>query len=197
MASTLNLVLAQRLVRRVCEHCKIEMELPEELENKVKTELKRNNVLPEDLPKGIDLDKKLTFYKGQGCSRCRGTGYKGRYAIAEGLEMTDNLKKIILAGSDMDKVNEELLKNQKMLMMQQDGFIKALRGFTTVEEVLRVTEEERVEEDPQALQEKIAQQQLESEKILKEAVEKDIGEDVVIDNEDKTDNVKNKKELTA
>ena len=168
MASTLNLVLAQRLVRRTCEHCKIEITLEKELEDKVKRELARANVLPEDLPKSIDLKGKLTFYKGQGCSRCRGTGYKGRYAIVEGLEMTDNLKKVILAGSDVDLVHEELFDNQKMLQMQQDGFIKALRGFTTVEEVLRVTEEDREEEEPTAsLQEKFAKHKLDEERKVK------------------------------
>lgn len=162
LISTLNLVLAQRLVRRICEHCKIETEVPPELDKKVREELSRSNVLPEDLPSNIDLKSpdKLGFYKGKGCPRCRGTGYKGRYAIAEGLEMTDNLKKIIVAGSDLDLVKDELFNRQKMLTMQQDGFIKALRGVTTLEEVFRVTEEEKEEEKKESLQAKIAKEEL-------------------------------------
>ncbi|MCD6435512.1 MAG: type II/IV secretion system protein, partial [Clostridiales bacterium] len=166
LTSTLNLVLGQRLVRRICEHCKIEVELPKELEEKVRSELIKTNILLGDLPSSINIKKdKLVFYKGSGCSRCRGTGYKGRYAIAEGLEMTDELKKIITAGSDLDLVHEELFENQKMITMQQDGFIKALRGFTTVAEVLRVTEEDREEEDNlNSVQARIAKEQLEKEK---------------------------------
>lgn len=163
LISTLNLVLAQRLVRRVCEHCKIETDVPPELEKQVREELLRSNVLPEDLPSNIDLKSpdKLGFYKGKGCPRCRGTGYKGRYAISEGLEMTDNLKKIIVAGSDLDLVKDELFNRQKMLTMQQDGFIKALRGVTTLEEVFRVTEEEKEEEEnKESLQAKIAKEEL-------------------------------------
>lgn len=163
LISTLNLVLAQRLVRRICEHCKIETEVPPELSEKVREELSRSNVLPEDLPSNIDLKstEPLSFYKGKGCPRCRGTGYKGRYAIAEGLEMTDNFKKIVVAGSDLDLVKDELFNNQKMLTLQQDGFIKALRGVTTLEEVFRVTEEEKEEEDnKESLQAKIAKEEL-------------------------------------
>ena len=169
LTSTLNLVLGQRLVRRICEHCKVEVELPPELEEKVRTELNKTNILPEDLPSSVDIKKgKLMFYKGSGCSRCRGTGYKGRYGIAEGLEMTDELKKIIAAGSDLDLVNKELFENQKMIKMQQDGFIKALRGFTTVEEVLRVTEEDRDEDkEKETLQQKIAKEKLNKDKLDK------------------------------
>jgi len=163
LISTLNLVLAQRLVRRICEHCKMETEVPLELQEKVRNELLRPNVLPEDLPSNIDLKsgEKLSFYKGKGCPRCRGTGYKGRYGIAEGLEMTDNFKKVVVAGSDLDLVKDELFNRQKMVTMQQDGFIKALRGITTIEEVLRVTEEESEEEEEKdSLQAKIAKKEL-------------------------------------
>jgi type II secretory ATPase GspE/PulE/Tfp pilus assembly ATPase PilB-like protein len=162
LISTLNLVLAQRLVRRICEHCKIETEVPVELQNRVRTELLRSNVLSGDLPSNIDLkaNEPLSFYKGKGCPRCRGTGYKGRYAIAEALEMTDNFKKIVVAGSDLDLVKNELFNNQKMLTMQQDGFIKALRGITTIEEVMRVTEEEKEDDNQESLQAKIAKEEL-------------------------------------
>ncbi|MDP3964771.1 MAG: GspE/PulE family protein [bacterium] len=138
LTSSLNLVMAQRLVRRLCPHCKEQISLPKQYEEQVIRELSK---LPrEALPKGIKIDRPLTLFQGRGCARCENSGYKGRVSIAEVLEITDSLKKIVLAGSDIDKIKEEFLK-QGMHSMVQDGYVKALQGVTTVEEVMKVTKE--------------------------------------------------------
>ncbi len=130
--------MAQRLVRRLCDHCKEEVTLPKRYEDEVFRTLSR---LPKDsFPKGIKLVRPLKFHRGKGCVRCGNTGYKGRVSISEVLEVTENLKRIILAGSDIDKIKEEF-RSQGMHTMAEDGFIKSLQGTTTVEEVMKVTKE--------------------------------------------------------
>ncbi len=138
LTSSLNLVMAQRLVRRLCEHCKEEVTLPKKYEDEV---LKKLSGIPkESLPKEISLVRPLKFHRGKGCVRCANTGYKGRVAISEVLEVTEELKKIVLSGVDLDKIKGEF-RRQGMYNMVEDGFIKSLQGYTTVEEVMKVTKE--------------------------------------------------------
>lgn len=139
ISSSLNLVVAQRLVRKICEHCVAPTTLPVELEMMVVDELA---ALPEGvLPKDISLELPLNVYTAPGCPRCEDTGYKGRVAIAESLEMTKSLQEIITGSglNDPDAMAAEL-RRQGMISLKQDGFIKALRGRTTVEEVLSTTQ---------------------------------------------------------
>lgn len=139
ISSSLNLVVAQRLVRKICEHCVTPTTLPVELEMMVVDEL---TALPEGvLPKDISLELPLNVYTAPGCPRCEDTGYKGRVAIAESLEMTKSLQEIITGSglNDPDAMAAEL-RRQGMISLKQDGFIKALRGRTTVEEVLSTTQ---------------------------------------------------------
>lgn len=136
LASTLNAVLAQRLVRKICIYCKEEISVSESLEKEIREVLAQTPQI--DLPEGFKLERKMKFYKGKGCSKCGNSGYKGRSVIAEVLDVNEDIKKLILEGfKDIDKINEKL-KAQKMITMQQDGFIKALTGVTSIEEVLRV-----------------------------------------------------------
>ncbi|MCD6471289.1 Flp pilus assembly complex ATPase component TadA [bacterium] len=139
IASTLNLVIAQRLVRKICPHCKEETEINEPLEKEIEENLK-------DIP-NFDLEKyrdkktgRLKFYHGKGCSHCNYEGYKGRTAIFETLEITEQMKKIIVSGCKIDDVKKEF-KRQGMIEMIKNGYIKALNGETTIEEVLRVARE--------------------------------------------------------
>lgn len=141
LSSTLNAILAQRLVRKICPNCKEEISITENLEQEIKETLK--DVSLEDIPSNIDLKsgKKLVFYKGKGCSKCGNSGYKGRSVISEVLDVTESFKKIISEGfKNADKV-KEAFREQGMLLMKQDGYIKALEGKTTLEEILRVTKE--------------------------------------------------------
>lgn len=138
LASTLNVIIAQRLVRKVCNECQEEILVPDNILKEVAEEIKK---IPQNsLPKDIDY-KKLKFYQGRGCDRCGNKGYKGRVSIAEVLAMTDNLKDLISTNKlSTEEAKKEFLA-QGMLSVKQDGILKSLRGITTVEEVLRATRE--------------------------------------------------------
>lgn len=139
LSSTLNAIMAQRLVRKICSNCKEQTTVNDELEREIRDTLKEAPAC--DIPEGIDLKGKLVFYKGKGCSKCNNSGYKGRSVIAEVLDITDSIKKLISGRfEDIDKI-KCALKEQKMLTIKQDGFIKALEGKTSLEEIFRVTKE--------------------------------------------------------
>jgi len=135
LASTLNAVVAQRLVRKICEKCKIEDQLPPDVEATLRGHLE--SIPPEALYGDVDPNS-FKFYKGKGCANCGQTGYKGRISIAEAIHVTRSLKDIIAKGFDREDVDEEL-KKQKFITMEQDGVIKALLGLTTVGEIMRVS----------------------------------------------------------
>lgn len=138
LAATLGSVIAQRLVRKICTHCRVDITLPKDLEDKVREAL---NALPEEAkPKEQLAKKSLVFYRGNGCVRCNDSGYRGRTSIAEVVVIDDALKKIIENGAKMYEL-VEASKQQGMITMQQDGFLRALEGITTVEEVMRVMQE--------------------------------------------------------
>lgn len=138
LSATLAAAIAQRLVRRICENCKVDITLPPELEAEVRESLMK---LPEDLrPKELADKKPLKFYKGNGCPRCNDSGYKGRTSVAEVIVVEDEVKNIIANGANTKDL-EEAARNQGVIFMQQDGFLRALDGITTVEEILRVMQE--------------------------------------------------------
>lgn len=132
IASTLNVIIAQRLVRKICSYCKEEDFLPKEVEKEILGELEQIDA--PDYKKA----EKIKFYKGKGCKYCQNSGYQGRVAINEVLEITDNMKKIIVSGCKIDEAKEEF-KKQGMFAMKQDGVIKALEGTTSLEEVITAT----------------------------------------------------------
>lgn len=137
LGSTMNTVVAQRLARKICPHCKAEDRLPKDFLNKIKKEI---NQIPVDSIKEIIPDfniEKLVFYKGKGCPRCINTGYIGRIAIAEVLDVNDQVQKMIVDGKKSLSV-KDIKKTQKFLILLHDGIIKVLQGLTTFEEVLRV-----------------------------------------------------------
>ncbi|KKS34410.1 MAG: Type IV pilus assembly protein PilB [Parcubacteria group bacterium GW2011_GWC2_42_12] len=136
LGSTLNVILAQRLARKICGHCQAEQKLPQEIVEDIKKELEITPlaVIKQMLP---DFDiKKIKFYKGQGCARCGSTGYMGRVALAEVLDVNDAIKAIIM-DNKRNITLDDLVKNQNFITMKQDGIIKVLLGLTTMEEILR------------------------------------------------------------
>ncbi len=138
LSSTLNVVIAQRLVRKICSFCKEEIQAPADVMASIKSELA---AIPKKfLPPGVDLDAPIKIWHGAGCARCNNEGYIGRVVISEILEGTENLRRIVAEGFNVKDFNEER-KNQGMASMKQDGFLKVLEGLTTVEEVLRATQE--------------------------------------------------------
>jgi type IV pilus assembly protein PilB len=138
ISACLNVVIAQRLVRKICESCKEEIEISKDLEKEIiekLTEIKDFN-----LEEYKNKNGRLKFYKGKGCLKCNHEGYKGRTAIFEVLEITERMKEIITSGCNLKDVKEEF-KRQEMIEMVVDGYIKALKGITTIEEVLRAAKE--------------------------------------------------------
>jgi len=138
ISSSLSTIVAQRLVRRICEHCKEPQEVPDATRAEVLTILK--NASQSAFPKEFSLDKPITFYHGRGCVRCGNSGYKGRMVVAEVIEVTEQLQMIITSGSKLQDIKAEA-KRQGVLTMKEDGFLKTALGYTTVEEVLRATQE--------------------------------------------------------
>lgn len=136
VASSVNVAIAQRLVRSICQDCKEEYYLSE-------TELKYFDSEPElaELLKSIakvdDLSK-VKLYRGRGCKICNDTGYYGRNAIFEVLELTEELRNLIISKSSSDMIKKKAME-QGMTPMIHDGIIKVLEGKTTLSEVIKVT----------------------------------------------------------
>ena len=130
VASTVNVIIAQRLVRKICEMCKSAIDTTQE-------ELKKN--LPEEMVKRhFGTKSKINIYKGSGCPVCHTTGYVGRVGVFEVLEVTKEIRSLILQKADSDVIIEQATKDG-MSTMLDDGLDKVAQGITTIEEVLRVT----------------------------------------------------------
>jgi len=145
LASTLNVVLAQRLVRKICENCKTSYDPPEELVKDVRNTLSGVN----DSQLLLSRDKNMLeavksvgqsgvkLYRGTGCNKCGETGYKGRSGIYEVLQVSESIKQLMLNKTPESEINK-LAMEEGMLTLLQDGYIKALESITSIEEVLRV-----------------------------------------------------------
>ncbi len=123
IASAVNAVLAQRLVRRICDNCKEEHRLTEEEKKYLAAQ-------------GFEAEK---AWRGKGCEKCRRTGYSGRQGIYELLVMDDNLRDLVTRNPDVTAFRR-MCRDRGLVTLRQDGFRKVLSGLTTVEEVIRVTE---------------------------------------------------------
>lgn len=133
VASTINVIIAQRLVRQICENCKTSIEVP-------RSQLIKN-FSDELIKKHFGNQELLTIYHGDGCSICRLTGFAGRIGVFEILEITKEIKKLIALKADADEILKQALK-EGMTTMLDDGLDKVKNGLTTLEEVLRVTKVE-------------------------------------------------------
>jgi len=121
IGAALNMVLAQRLVRRVCTKCREECEPPRALRKALDR-------------MGFPIE---TFYKGVGCKRCRNTGYSGRIGVHEILTVSDGLRDAIVAGASISELRR-IAATDGMITLRHDGFRKVREGITTVEEVLHI-----------------------------------------------------------
>lgn len=130
LASTMTAVLGQRIVRKICPDCKNSYSPSAEELTEIKKVL--GNLLPQN--------KELTLYKGKGCDNCGQTGYLGRIGIFEAMNVSHAIGKLIFERSDANTIETEAVK-EGMITIEQDGFLKALEGITTLEEVLRVAQE--------------------------------------------------------
>ncbi len=137
LAPAINVSVAQRLVRKVCQHCKQEETLNEETKEIIRKEIES---LPESYKNKVDLNiNNLKFYKGKGCKKCAGLGYKGQLGIFEVLVITDEIRDSILANNVSEHQLNELAHKNGMITMRQDGILKAAQGITSLAEVFRVT----------------------------------------------------------
>jgi len=139
LAPALNVMIGQRLVRRICEKCKEEVEI----DNRTMSEVTKllSTVTPEsgEAHRLKDLDK-LKFYHGRGCEECQGLGYRGRIGIYEIMAMNEEIEKLILTGEVSEYQMQEIAVKNGMITMVQDGLLKAIDGLTTVDEVFRVAD---------------------------------------------------------
>jgi len=124
VASAVNLVVAQRLVRRICVECKAPHTYKDE-------ELR-------SLGMELDLARKINFMKGKGCEVCSSTGYKGRQGLYEVMALSPELRRMILRGASVAELREQAVE-EGMLTLRMDGIKKIERGVTTLEEVVKET----------------------------------------------------------
>ncbi|MFH1233232.1 MAG: GspE/PulE family protein [Patescibacteria group bacterium] len=145
IASTTNVIIAQRLVRKICPNCIQSYTLDKQTINEIEQQLNIDSIM-ETLQKErtiVDAKKglgSLLFYKGKGCKQCNNLGYKGRMGIYEVLEITEAISELILKKDSQSELKKQA-KKQGMLTIIEDGFIKAKNGITTIEEIMRVTKD--------------------------------------------------------
>jgi len=124
VSTSVNLICAQRLVRRLCQNCKEEIHMPP-------TALVDIGFSPEEAPR-------LKLHKGKGCQNCNNTGYKGRVGLYEVMEITDAIREMILTGASAIELRRKSIE-EGMITLRRSGLQKIRDGLTTVEEVLRET----------------------------------------------------------
>ncbi|KKU91886.1 MAG: General secretory pathway protein E [Microgenomates group bacterium GW2011_GWA1_48_10] len=134
LASSLSAIVGQRILRKICPSCRESMTPPEILVADIK------NVLGPLLPKAKDGSENVALFRGRGCVECGGSGFLGRMGIFEVLPVSDKVAKMILGRADAGGVEKEAVE-AGMITMKQDGYLKALEGITTIEEVLRVAQD--------------------------------------------------------
>ncbi|MCX5707382.1 MAG: GspE/PulE family protein [Candidatus Omnitrophica bacterium] len=126
VASSLVMVCAQRLARKMCPKCKVPIKMTDEYLKEI----------------GFPLGEKVTFYKSEGCKYCNNTGFYGRIAILEAVLIDDHLREMIMKRQSLDAIKEYALKEMHMKTLRDDAFIKVKEELTTLDESLRITTEE-------------------------------------------------------
>jgi type II secretory ATPase GspE/PulE/Tfp pilus assembly ATPase PilB-like protein len=132
LASSITAIVAQRVVRKICNVCKTGYEPAQEvLQDMYQILGKLWN---------RDPNKKPQLFRGQGCDQCANTGYKGRIGIFEVLPVTERIGRLILEHSAASEI-EKTAVTEGMITMKQDGYLKVVEGVTSIDEVLRVAQE--------------------------------------------------------
>jgi type II secretory ATPase GspE/PulE/Tfp pilus assembly ATPase PilB-like protein len=132
VSSSLECLIAQRLVRLICSKCKAPLKSKKEILEQMK---------------GIELDpQKVELYIGEGCEECRFTGYRGRIGIYEILTITEPIRELVLNHASSQQIKQKAI-SQGMRTLRQDGLQKVAKGLTTLTEVIRVTQQEELPED--------------------------------------------------
>jgi len=126
VSSSLNLAVAQRLVRKICPDCK--------------ESYRASKVMLSSFQ--LQKSDNVRFYRGKGCTTCKGTGYYGRIAICEMLELKPQVRNLVLNGGDSDTIKQKAIEFGGMTTLRQNGIRKVVEGITTIEEVMRATMED-------------------------------------------------------
>jgi type IV pilus assembly protein PilB len=124
VATSVNLIQAQRLIRRICKECKEEVHVP--VEGLI------------EIGFSAEVAPEIKSYKGKGCQTCNGTGYKGRVGLYEVMEMTDELRELIIIGASAIELRKKAIE-LGMITLRQSGLYKLREGITTIEEVVKET----------------------------------------------------------
>jgi len=124
VATSVHLICAQRLVRRICKDCAEPLEIPPQA-------LIEEGYTPEEA-------KTVTIMKGKGCGTCNKTGYKGRTGLYEVMEVDDEIKELVLVGASALELKKKAIE-RGMITLRRSGLIKVAQGWTTLEEVARET----------------------------------------------------------
>jgi type II secretory ATPase GspE/PulE/Tfp pilus assembly ATPase PilB-like protein len=163
LASTMRIVVAQRLPRRICKHCIESYPAEQEIIDDILKEFsdvpkfdivsyinqvieakkakgENGSSVMKPATKGPDGKPQFYLYRGKGCDRCGGSGYSGRVGIFEVLDVTEKISRMIMEQATSDDLLKEA-KSNGMLTMIEDGYLKSLEGITTIEEVMRVSRE--------------------------------------------------------
>ena len=135
VASTVNIIIAQRLIRKICDMCRSSVDITQ-------TDLLKN-LPPEMIKKHFGTKKDLVIYRGNGCKVCHFTGYSGRVGLFEVLEVTNQIRALITEKANSDVIAKQAIA-EGMNTMLDDGLIKVIKGITSIEEVLRATKVESV-----------------------------------------------------
>lgn len=130
VASTINIIIAQRLIRRICDMCRISFA--------ISLEILAKQIPVEIIKRNFGASDPITVYKGKGCRICHNTGYNGRIGIFEILDVSPQIKKQIVEKNDSDIITQTAI-SEGMTTMLDDGLQKVAKGITTIEEVLRAT----------------------------------------------------------
>ncbi len=137
LAPALDAVVGQRLVRRLCQQCKVEADVPAQYTARVQAALAS---IPKASGYALDPGKKMTFWKAVGCEQCHRIGYRGRMGVFEVFTMSQDIEKLIMAGTVSEYDIQAAAVKSGMITMLQDGLLKALDGITSLEEVFAVAE---------------------------------------------------------
>jgi type IV pilus assembly protein PilB len=156
VSSTVNVIIAQRLVRKICDTCKVSFAQPREEFVKFFSEA--------SVKKHFGAAKQITTYKGKGCQVCHKTGFQGRVGIFEVLEVSEKIQTMITNKATAEEVKQQALR-EGMTTMFDDGLSKVQAGVTTIEELLRATKQEVTDKDEESI-----------EKIPEDAEEKNLPE---------------------
>ena len=130
-------VVAQRVCRKICEHCREQYTPEQKVVDDIKMVL--GSIYDGFMRQKAPGQKTISLYRGKGCAECGDTGYAGRIGVFEVMTVSETISKLILERAPASAIEKQSV-TEGMLLMKQDGYIKALEGVTTLEEVVRVAE---------------------------------------------------------